>query len=166
MVFFGIGIPFEVDEFKASAIGHCPGFLLLVVLGAELGEELLGSGDNFSELGEFAPDENPDRPFAVVVGVLEPIPNRGLSLAPAPRAAVEDFEDRAGQEGCLRTLLGLPDDGLLGFCHGGIRFYLIIVQRGLENQYVAGTLTKRILEIRTRIGADCVRETIERRSLI
>ena len=119
LVFLSIGVPFEIDELKPGAICHCPGFLLLVVLRTELGEDLAGPGDYFGKLGEFSPDEDADGAFSVLGGVLEPVPDGGFGLPTSPCPAEENLEHGALEEVGLRAWLRGPEDGLGDFEHSG-----------------------------------------------
>ena len=95
LVFFGIGVPFEVDELKSRASGHEPFSALFVVFPADLWEELLSPRDDFRELLELSADEDADGGFAVEGGVLEPVSDGGFSFSTPARTSVEDFENRA-----------------------------------------------------------------------
>jgi hypothetical protein len=94
LVFFGIGVPFEVDEFQARAPGHKPLRALFVILRADFRKKLLGSSDDFCELLELPSDEDSDSGFTIEGGVLEPIADGGFGLAASARTTVEDFENR------------------------------------------------------------------------
>ena len=113
LIFLGIGVPFEIGEFQAGAVRHCPCFLLLVVLGAELRENLFRPGDDFRELDELAAEEDADRTFAVQRRVLKPVPDGGLGFPASPRTAVKHLEDRTFQQRGLRPWLRGPENCLL-----------------------------------------------------
>lgn len=96
MIFFSIFVPFQVTKKQASPILKFPFRLLLVVVGTEGFEELLGSGNDLGELAELSTEKDSDSGFAVLGRVLEPIAEGTVSFPPAPRAAEEDFENGAG----------------------------------------------------------------------
>jgi hypothetical protein len=95
LVFFGIGVPFDVAELQPSAIGHSPFGPLRVVGGANLGEQDPGAGDYFLQLLELPAEEYADSGFGVAIGMLQPIADGAFGLAAAASAAIENLEDGA-----------------------------------------------------------------------
>ena len=118
LVLFGVAVSFEVGELEPGAVGHSPSFLLFVVLGAELGEKLFSSRNNLRELNKFPSKEDSNGVFAVEAGMLEPISDGTFCLAASPSTPIEDLEDRALKQGCLRPWLRFPDDfDICSQCH-------------------------------------------------
>jgi hypothetical protein len=65
LIFFCVGVPFQVGELKSRSICHTPFFFLLIILSPEFREDLLGAGYDLRELDEFPPEKDADRVFAV-----------------------------------------------------------------------------------------------------
>jgi len=121
LILLRVRIPLQVGKLEARLVGHNKFLLSLIVTSTKRDENLLRAGDHFRKLLELATDEEPSRRFAVLGGVLEPVTERSLRLPAAARAAVEDLEDGALQEGHLRPGLRLPDYVLVrGDLSGGV----------------------------------------------
>jgi hypothetical protein len=115
LILICVAIPFQIPKLLPSTVWEFPFVFLVTELSAEERIDLFGARNDLFQLLGGAAEENSIRIRSVSAPVLKPVADRALSLSPAPRAAVADLEDWAGDEVGLRAWLWSPGD--VGISH-------------------------------------------------
>src|SRR5690242_1777108 len=109
LVCFGVGVMLEISETQAGAVREAPHLLLLVQLGTEPAVDLTAALDRLDQLGALAPDHQANGSVGVSIGMCQPVAEHAVGFAATSGAAIEHFENRAGDQRRLRPGQGLPD---------------------------------------------------------